>query len=135
MNEGMKISGPKLNRRDFLKSSVAVVGALAVKGVEKLGLVERGGKFAEFDDMLAAFESFHSIAELHSIIDLTPREAPNHPIREPARLALIPIVSKLNALKQKADTSPEEREELKAKYMRLSRAVGMINNDKVDHSR
>ena len=31
--------------------------------------------------------------------------------------------------------SIEKHEELKAKYMHLSRAVGMINNNKVDHNR
>ncbi len=135
MNEGMNTSGRELNRRNFIKSSIAAVGAFAIKGIEKSSLTERGSKFAEFDDMIALFESSHSLAELHSIVDLTPEEDLYHAIWQPAKLALIPIVAKLNSLKQKADTSPQESKELTAKYMRLSRAVGMINNNKVYHNR
>ena len=73
--------------------------------------------------------------DILAFIVLTAKEAPNHPIREPARLALIPVVTMLNTLKKETDISPEKYEELKAKYKLLSRAVGMINNSKVDHSR
>lgn len=92
-------------------------------------------EITEFEDMISSFESTYSFEELHSIIDLTAEEAPNYPVREQAKSALIPIVMKLNALEKETDISPEKLGELKAKYKRLSRAVGIINSNKVDHSR
>lgn len=92
-------------------------------------------EIAQLERMIAAFESSHSLAELNLITDLTPAEASRHPKREPARLALIPIVALLNTLKRETNISTEKHEELKAKYKQLSRAVGMINNNKVDHNR
>jgi len=103
--------------------------------ISKEDLREAGPEIVEFEAMIALFESMHSLEELHSIIDLTPGEAPKHPIREPARVALIPIVAKLNILKKETDITPGKHDELKAKYKQLSRAVGMINNNKVDHNR
>ena len=91
---------------------------------------EADPKIAEFKAMIASFESAHPLAELNSIIDLTPAEAPKHPVREPARIALIPITAIFNTLGGNKDF-----ENLKAQYKRLSRAVGMINNNKVDHTR
>ncbi|HLD60750.1 MAG TPA: hypothetical protein VJA27_01295 [Patescibacteria group bacterium] len=64
-------------------------------------LRESGPEIAEFEQMINSFESTHSIAELHLIMDLTPEDAPNHPVREPARIALYPIVAKLDILKKK----------------------------------
>jgi hypothetical protein len=98
-------------------------------------LHECGPEIAEFEEMLASFELIHSLAELHLIINLRPEDAPKYPLRESAKTALIPIVAKLNILKKETNIAPEKHEELKAKYMRLSRAVGMINNNKVDHNR
>jgi len=98
-------------------------------------LREAGPEIVEFEAMITLFESMHHLEELNSITNLTPVEAPKHPTREPARLALIPIVATLNALKKETNISPEKLEEVKAKYMRLSRAVGIINNNKVDHNR
>ncbi len=98
-------------------------------------LRESGPEIAEFKGMIATFEANYSIAELLLIIDLTPKEAPNHPVREPARAALIPIVEKLNAIEKERNITPKELKELKEEYKRLSRAVGMINSNKVDHDR
>ena len=68
-------------------------------------------------------------------IDLTPQEAPNHPLREPARVALIDIVKELNKLKATYGENSPEYKSVKEKYMHLSRAVGMINKNQVDHNR
>jgi hypothetical protein len=103
--------------------------------ISKEDLREAGPEIVEFEAMVALFESMHSLEELYSIIELTPGEAPKHPTREPARVALIPIVAKLNILKKETNITSEQHEELKAKYKRLSRAVGIINNNKVDHNR
>lgn len=98
-------------------------------------LRECGPEIAEFEEMIMSFESTHSLAELLLIIDLAPEEAPKHPIREPAKNALIPIVAKMNILEKETNISSEEYAELKERYKRLSRAVGMINNNRVDHNR
>ena len=92
-------------------------------------------EITEFEAMLETFELTHSIEELHLIIDLRPEDAPKYPLRESAKAALIPIVKKMNDIKAKTNILPERHDELKAKYMRLSRAVGMINNNRVDHNR
>lgn len=96
---------------------------------------ESGPEIEELEGLFASFESEHSLADLLSIIDLTPEEAPNHPIREPAKKALNPIVVKLNKLEKETDISPEKLSELKGRYKHLSRAVGIINKNKVDHDR
>lgn len=98
-------------------------------------LREAGPEIAEFEAMVAKFESTYSLKELNAIVDLAPADASKHLVREPARLALIPIVAKLNALKKETNITTEKHDELKEKYKRLSRSVGMINKNKVDHSR
>jgi hypothetical protein len=114
--------------RDYLNSHQGPV-------ISSEDLRECGPEIAEFEAMLVVFESAHSLTDLHSIVDLTPEESRMHPIREPARLALIPIVKKMNILKKETNISSEKYEELKAVYMRFLRAVGMINKDnKVDHN-
>ncbi|MFA6503561.1 MAG: hypothetical protein WCT54_01230 [Patescibacteria group bacterium] len=96
---------------------------------------ESGPEIAEFETLVTAFEAEHSIEALMAIVDLTPTEAAVHPIRQHARLALIPIVAKLNEIEKSSNISAAEFEKLKAQYKRLLRAVGMINKNKVDHNR
>ncbi|MFA6385964.1 MAG: hypothetical protein WCW29_04440 [Candidatus Paceibacterota bacterium] len=137
MNEGINTS-PKPKEQQELEDAEQLADYLARHPelvIFKENLREADPEIVEFEAMIALFESMHSLEELHSIIDLTPTEAPKHPTREPARVALIPIVAKLNALKKETNITTEKHDELKAKYMRLSRAVGMINNNKVDHNR
>lgn len=98
-------------------------------------LRESGPGIAEFESMIVVFEKTHSIAALHQIVDLTQNDAPNHPIREPARIAVELIGKKLKMLKRETHITPPKRKELDAQYQRLSRAVGIINNGKVDHNR
>lgn len=96
-------------------------------------LKESGPEIAQFEGMIAAFEAEHPLEQLHQIVDLTVEQAPHHPIREPARQALLPITPKLLALKRDTDISEKKYEEMKALYKRLSRAVGAVRNNKVDH--
>lgn len=86
----------------------------------------------KFEKMIAIFEAEYSLEELHTIIDLRPEDVATYPVREAAKAALGPIVRQLNSL---ISMRPSERDKLKEKYMRLSRAVGIINNNKVDHNR
>lgn len=92
-------------------------------------------EIAEFEEMLTSFELTYSLAELHLIINLKPEDAIKYPLRKSAKTALIPIVEKLNILKEETNIAHGKYEELKAKYMNLSRAVGVIHNNKVDHNR
>lgn len=87
----------------------------------------------ELQNLFVAFEAKHSLAELLAIVDLTPQDAPHHPVREPARLDLAPINSKLNALKNETDISSEKYDELYSEYRRLSVAVGNSNGNKIRH--
>lgn len=87
----------------------------------------------ELQGMFAAFEAEFSLEELHAIVDLTAEDAPNHPVREPARIALIPIVAMLNYVKKETNITEERYAELDAGYKRLSKAVGIISGNKVRH--
>lgn len=86
---------------------------------------------AEFEALLTSFAETHDIEALYAITSLSDEEAANHPVREPARIGLRPIVALLNTLKDHKDY-----EMLKEKYKPFSRAVGMrTSNDEVDHTR
>ncbi|MFH1610266.1 MAG: hypothetical protein ABIA91_00035 [Patescibacteria group bacterium] len=86
-----------------------------------------------FKEMIKTFESEHSIKELNLIVDLTVKDAPNHPVREPARKALAPIFKQFKMIKEETDISDEDCETLRQEYRRILRAVGMIINDKFYH--
>ncbi len=96
-------------------------------------LRESGPEIAELEQLIDKFESIHSLEALQAVTDLTPAEAPQHPLREPARLDLAPINALLNTLKRETDITLEKHEELKARYLILSQAVGFVNNNKVRH--
>lgn len=67
------------------------------------------------------------IAEVKAIV-LVPEDTEKFKIRIAAKKDLAPIVASLNSLKGNKDY-----EKFKTEYMRLARAVGTINNNKVDH--
>ena len=90
-------------------------------------------EITELEDMMTLFESNHSLTELYSIVDLVREEAPHHPVREPARVALNPILAKLHVIRDETNISLEKYDELRARWKKISDAVGMINNNKVDH--
>jgi len=89
----------------------------------------------DLETLFDSFEATYPIAEIVLITNLSPEEALNHPVREPARIALITVVEKLHKLRDKTNISKERYQELHERYKRLSQAVGVINNNKVDHSR
>jgi hypothetical protein len=97
---------------------------------------EAGPEIEELEGMFENFEQTHDIIALNAITDLTPEEAPNHPIREPAREALRLIVNKLQLIKDETNITAEKYAELKAKRKRLAQAVGAVvkNINIVDHS-
>lgn len=107
--------------------------------MDSIELRETKLEIEDYIERIHAFEAKHNLGELHSITDLNPEDAPNHPIREPARRDLIPIVAQLNILAIHRDRGNisvlQYKDFIYQEYMRLSRAVGMINNRKVDHNR
>ena len=91
---------------------------------------ESDPRVAEFQALVASFEAEYPLEELTAIIDLKAADAPNHPIREPARKALIAVHTMMKSLEGHPQSG-----KFYADYKRLSRAVGMINGGKVDHNR
>jgi hypothetical protein len=115
----------------------------------------------EFDTLFAEFEKTHSLEKLHAIAELTPEliavfsldtatqveqiaaaltalsseDAEKYKVRTAARNDLAPIYTALKTLLKKTKISEPEYEELKTASKTLSRAVGMINRDKIDHTR
>lgn len=98
-------------------------------------LIECGPQIAEIEALMVAFEATHDLAALHAITTITLADAMEHPLRKPAKVALIPIVALLTSLKCNTNITEERLEELKQKYLRLSRAVGMFNQGVLDHTR
>lgn len=115
-------------------------------------------EIAEFQRLVTEFEVEHPPEKLFAITDLrvvedmrkvplteleeflhsanlTEEEVQNNLIREAARKALGPILSKLNILKEETNITPDAYDELYTKYKHFSRAVGIINAGKVDHER
>lgn len=90
---------------------------------------------AEIEILFNEFEKVHSLESLNFIINPTPEDAENYKIRTAAKNDLIPIVTLLNALKRETNISEPEHDKLNAKYRILSRAVGMVNGGKIDHTR
>ena len=63
------------------------------------------------------------------------KEAEVHPVREPARIALNTIREMLKSLGTKTNISAEKLAEGEATYKKLSQAIGILNNNIVDHDR
>lgn len=111
-------------------------GSIPVEVILEENQRECTQEIMEFKDMITVFEATYSIEELNAITDLTPEDAPNHPIREPARLACNQIFAKLNVLAKETNITAEKYDDLKKRWNVLSNAVGIIINDvKVDHNR
>lgn len=107
--------------------------------IPKVGGEECEQKVTELDDLLRAFEATHPIQELYAVTELDGKDAALHPekylVRTTAKRDLIPIAAALKFLKERTTLPSERYEELQARYRYFSRAVGVINNGKVDHAR
>ncbi len=127
------------------KESLAVLGEKSKQRItigfperaSGLELREAGPEIAEFETMITDFEKNHSLEALLAITELTVKDAPNHPVREPAKIALASIIAKFEVLKKETTISDEQLELLEAKRKKLSMAVGLINikENKVYHNR
>jgi len=87
----------------------------------------------ELQNLFTEFTAKHSLDELYAIVNLTVEDAPSHPVREPARKDLAPIVARLNILKQETNIATERYDELQAQYENLSKAVGIVSGGKIRH--
>ena len=88
-------------------------------------------EIAEFERMMAEFVQAYSLEALRSI--LTAEEALRNPVRESAKLALIPLCAKRNFLKNETDIDPERFAGLNIQWKKISNAVGLIHNGEVRH--
>lgn len=119
----------------------------------------------KLNEVISKFEVNHSLESLNEIIDvspefaklslqtvdmvaqgqfeeieaevakLSPDEVEKYRMRESARGDINLIRDQLKTLENKMVISPEEYQKLNAKYKQFSRAFGIINNNKIDHSR
>ena len=136
------------------------VAEIQKKEIPVIDKIESGPKVAEFISLIEAFERKHNLPELHAISDLSlelddvfrhsydlihdgkieeakaklsPEDLDRYEKRLSAKEDLIPIVASLKELEVKI--SRTKYEELKEKYMTLNKAVGLINKQKIDHTR
>lgn len=116
----------------WLEDMVALCQEQATPQVDRK---ECGPEVAELEKMFSDFEANHSTDELLLITDLTPEDAPNHPTREPAKIAVGEICNKLRTLEKETNIDAAKYQELNDRYRTLSRAVGILNNGVVDHTR
>lgn len=120
---------------DRAREVEARLANIPIEGVFEERRKESGPAIASLESLMSSFEVEHPLAELQAIVDLKPEDAAKNPVRESAKTALIPIVAALNALKVETDITEAEYQAIKAKYRRLSQAVGIMSGGKVDHTR
>jgi len=92
-------------------------------------------EIVEFETMIAAFETSHSVPDLYAITEISFDSFAEMAVREAAKKDLIPIYNKLNAMQEETDITDEKYTELQSKYKYLARAIGIGNAGKVDHTR
>lgn len=102
---------------------------------EEENKAEHGPMVEKFDFLCAAFEVEHDLEALTAITELDPSAAAEHPVREPARQDLIPIQQMLKSIEETSGIDPASFARLHNEYIKLSRAVGVINRGVVDHTR
>jgi hypothetical protein len=129
---------PEKNKENFSEEQQAIIDEQMAKwAAQEIPAEKRrecGPEVEELEGMFENFEQTHDLAALYAITNLTLEEAPQHPIREPARQALMLIQNKLQRIKDETNITDEKYDELKATRKRLFQAVGAINNNVVDHS-
>ena len=144
-SEGPQYSEPTPEELERYEAWMDDLPESELLGTRILPARESGPEIIVLEAVMAIFEETYSLEELHAITYLKPSADPKHPepgdaslhpLREPARRALFPIVTKLNALEEETDISSEQHALLKERYRKLSRAVGVIDrNNNVDHTR
>ena len=96
---------------------------------------ECGPEVEEVERMFEDLERTHDLEALSAITNIaTLEEAQAHPTWMPAQRALWPIYEKFRVLKDETNITDEKYAELKAKWKRLTQAIGLINDGKLDQS-
>lgn len=118
------------NEREAMEAYFAIHEE-AVASSEK---VDYQPTLVEFEQMFTEFYQAHSVEALMAITEfISVEDIRSNPIREPARLALIPITEKLNFLQEQTNIPDEKLQELKDKYHQLWKAVGVVRDSRVVH--
>jgi len=130
---------PEKHTEEFSEEQQAIIdeqmAKYAIKEIPPEKRRECGPEVKELERMFEDFERTHDPEALSAITDITTlEEAQAHPTWMPAQLALHPIYAKFRVLKDETNITDEKHAELKTKWKRLTQAVGMINNGKLDHS-
>ena len=92
-------------------------------------------EIAALESYFADFEARFNLEELHAITTLSKEDGYKHPVRDEAKTALGPITEMIHVLHEETNTPEELITEYKARYKKLSQAVGMISGGVVDHTR
>jgi hypothetical protein len=130
---------PEKHNEEFSEEQQAIIDEQMAKyATEEIPPEKRrecGPEVEEIERMFGDFEKTHDLEALAAITDITSlEEAQAHPTWMPAQRALHPIYAKYRVLKDETNITDEKHAELKAKWKRLTRAVGMINDGKLDRS-
>ena len=86
-------------------------------------------------ELLRSFETVHSVAELYAVTEITLENALESSMRQAAKVSMRPLAELLLVIKEKHGSTSREYNEVLPRYQYFSRAVGMINGGKVDHTR
>ena len=86
-------------------------------------------------ELLRSFETVHSIADLYAVTQITVENALESSMRQAAKVSMRPLAELLLVSKVKHGSASREYNEVFPRYQYFSRAVGMLNNGKVDHTR
>lgn len=88
---------------------------------------------AKFEVAVVLFEAEYPLADLHAITEISREEVSNHPLRQPAKIALDELSLVLRKIEEETDITSDEDLRLNHLYKTLSRAVGNFNNGKIRH--
>jgi hypothetical protein len=90
---------PEKEEENFSEEQQAIIDEqLAKWAAQEIPAEKRRECGPEVEELEAVFENFeqnHDLAALRAITNLTPEETLHHPVREPARQALMLIQNKL----------------------------------------
>ncbi len=96
-------------------------------------------KIAEYEqrlqEVLGLVKDFETNHPLETLFAITELDETNTPIRDAARRDLVIFWKALNSLNTEMALPQEVKVELDSQYKKLSQAVGILHQGKVDHTR
>ena len=121
--EELDEDGLTVAEREFAVGMLSVVERIVPPSERR----DSAKEVAELEDLLSAFEAEQPLEELRSIQTLTQEEATQHPTWRAAQTAIAPIVRLLYVLNAETNIATETYEALYARYLPLSKALGIIS--------